>query len=121
MNAQTFQPARSHLDGNEWNALEDPDAYYAVERPTVDLRSPDLAKVTRLRMLGEYAYPYWDISYAHGELHDGTPVTVNMPVDRFRRYSNKSLKGQILDMCKEARVFGKGLGLLDDATYSFVS
>lgn len=96
----------------ETNGLTDTDAYYAVERNAeVDLADPRLARVTRLRLLTDaVGYGYWDVSYVHGVLKDGTPCRVHLPVREFRR---GNLSRQIVEMCREAGVYAKGLGILD--------
>lgn len=79
------------------------------------LSDPELVKIVRLRLLTDPGFPYWDVSYCHGELRDGTPVRVNLPVHQFKR---SNLKGQLIAMAKEAGRFGKGMGLLDDNVIS---
>jgi hypothetical protein len=38
-------------------------------------------KITRLRLLSDPGFPYWDVSYCHGEV-DGEPVVVQLPFDQ---------------------------------------
>jgi hypothetical protein len=81
----------------------------------VDLTDPELKKITRLRLISDAGFPLWDLSYCYGELKDGTPVRVHLPQWQF---SKKNLKGELIAMAKEAKVFAKGLGLLDDSVIS---
>lgn len=84
----------------------------------MQLSDPDLEKITRLRLLGDsdgWAYPYLDVSYCYGKLKDGTHVRVDLPVYHFPK---RGLKRALVEMAKEAGVFAKGLGLLDDNVIS---
>jgi hypothetical protein len=74
-----------------------------------------LARITRLRLVSDPGFPMWDLSYCYGELKDGTPVYVNLPQHQF---SKRNLKGDLIAMCKELKVYAKGLGLLDDSVIS---
>lgn len=76
----------------------------------VDLTDSDLARITRLRLVTDTGFPFFDLSYCYGELKDGTAVRVRLPWHQFsRRYLNRDL----VTMCKEVGVYAKGLGLLD--------
>ena len=104
--------------GNETNGLSTADRarMEAIDYGDVrQLDDPDLVKIVRLRLLTDPGFPYWDVSYCHGELRDGTPVRVNLPVHQFKR---SNLKGEIIAMAKAAGVYAKGMGLLDDAVIS---
>lgn len=95
----------------ETNGIEDHAAYFAVDRSeTVGLNDPRLARITRLRLLTDAGFPYWDLSYCHGRLKDGTEVRVSLPEWQFRK---SNLRGDLLAMCKRAGVYGKGLGIFD--------
>lgn len=95
---------------NETNPLIDPTTYHQTRRTEVDFSDRRIARITRLRLLSDKGYPYWDLSYCHGELHDGTPVRINLPVRQFRK---KLLRAELLQMCRDEGVFGKKLGLFD--------
>lgn len=96
---------------DQTNPLVDPDAYYAVDRSLeVALDDPRLGRITRLRLLTDPGCPFWDLSYCHGELKDGTPVRVRLARSQFSR---RNLKGELLELCREAGVYGKGLGIFD--------
>lgn len=102
---------RTHYGAIETNPIIDPTAYYADGfDETVTLSDPRLARITRLRLLTDAGFPYWDLSYCHGELQDGTRVRVNLPQWQFRK---SNLRGEILEMCKRAGVYGKGIGIFD--------
>lgn len=104
--------ATAYAAAHETGSLVDPTAYHSIDRSlTVDLTDPRLARVTRLRLLTDRDFPYWDLSYCHGVLKDGTEVRVQLPVYQFSK--RKPLKVAIVDMAREAGVYAKGLGLLD--------
>jgi hypothetical protein len=75
------------------------------------LDDPDLARITRLRLLGGDGMPGYDLSYCWGVLKDGTKVRVTLPRYQFR--SGYGLIPDLVRMCKDAGVYGKGLGILD--------
>lgn len=85
----------------------------------VDLCDPALARIVRLRLISDPGFPYWDVSYCYGRLTDGTYVRVNLPWFQFRK--GRPLKMQLVEMCREAHVFGKGLGILDPDVISTLS
>lgn len=72
-------------------------------------------KVSRVRILKEG--PYCDISYIHATLPDGTivPVRLDGPSTGERFFG---LKDEFVRWAKAERVFAKGLGLLDESTWS---
>lgn len=76
----------------------------------VDLGDPTLARIIRLRLVSDPGFPAWDVSYCYGRLTDGTYVRVNLP---WYQFSKRKLKAELIEMCREAQVFGKGLGLFD--------
>ena len=73
-------------------------------------------KITRLRMLSDAEYPYWDISYCHGILN-GEDVNVQLPFRQIpKKWANDPdghNKGFIINMAKHFGVYAKGLGILD--------
>jgi hypothetical protein len=96
----------------ETNGLEDATAYHSTDRKMqVTLDDPRLKTITRLRLLTDPGYPFWDLSYCHGALKDGTEVTVILPWYQFSK--RNGLSREIVTMCKEVGVYGKGLGILD--------
>jgi hypothetical protein len=82
---------------------------------TVDLNDPQLVRVTRLRLVSDPGFPMWDLSYCYGELKGGVPVRVRLP---WHQFSRRYLKRDLVLMCKEAHVYAKGLGLLDESVIS---
>jgi len=82
---------------------------------TVDLTDSRLAKITRLRMVTDPGFPKLDVSYCYGELKDGTPVRVRLPWSQF---SKRNLKGDLIEMARESKVYAKGLGLLNPEVWS---
>lgn len=84
----------------------------------VDLGDPRLARIVRLRVLSDPGFPYWDLSYCYGVLQDGTYVRVQLPRHQFRK---SRLRGELIEMCREAGVYGKGLGILDPDVVSTLS
>lgn len=99
------------------NGIEDVSAWqtFVSEAGTSYLGDPELARITRLRLLTERGYPYFDISYCYGELKDGTSVRLDgMPMHLSRR----NPKGDLIKLAQEAGVFAKGLGLLDEGNWS---
>lgn len=79
--------------------------------PPTDWTDPNLAQITRLRLLGDRDYPYLDISYCHGVLKDGTPVRVKVP---FHLLTKKRWRSQIVEYAKQDGVYAKGLGIFDN-------
>lgn len=53
--------------------------YHAKHRENVAWNSNQLKKITRLRLLSDYGFPFWDVSYCHGITHDDVPVNVILP------------------------------------------
>ncbi len=66
-------------------------------------------RITRLRLLSDPGYPWWDVSYCHGVLADGTTVHVSLPFDRLR----KRYAGQLIEHLNAAGLNGKRLGIWD--------
>lgn len=76
---------------------------------TVDWRTKGLY-VTRLRLLSDPGYPYWDVSYCHGVL-DGKHVDVQLP---FSELPKRGMKAAIIAEAKRDGVYAKGIGILDN-------
>lgn len=103
---------RSKYGAVEMNGLENHAEYFAIDRSeTVTLTDPRLAQITRLRLLTDPGFPFWDVSYCHGRLKDGTEVRVSLPWFQFKKANG--LSREIVAMCKQYGVYAKGLGLLD--------
>lgn len=94
---------------NETNGLNGNQAYHAVDRSlTVDWTEPGL-RITRLRLLTDPGFPLWDVSYCHGKLADGTPVTVSLPFSQLR----KPFAADLIRELNRANLNGKRLGIWD--------
>ena len=103
---------------NETNGLNGSNYHEAVDhsrRYTLAELQAAGGKVSRLRLLTEAGYPWYDISYAHGTLPDGTIVPLHVTTMKLRR---KALKADLIAWAKEEGVYAKGLGLLDAANWS---
>jgi hypothetical protein len=95
----------------------------------VDWTTPGL-KITRLRLLSDPGFPFWDVSYCYGILN-GEPVSVSLPFSQLRkRYTHvrdpisrnlrkldkstaPTLAEQIIMYAKRDGLYAKGLGILD--------
>ena len=71
---------------------------------TVDWTETGL-EITRLRMLSDPGFPFWDISYCHGVL-DGRHVNVRLPFSQLPKYK---MKAALYKEAKETGKFIKGL------------
>jgi len=83
----------------------------------VTLGDPRLERITRLRLLTEPGYPYFDISYVYGVLKDGTHVRISGAPMHLGR---KTIKRDLIAWAKEEKAYAKGLGLLDDSVWSIL-
>lgn len=81
------------------------------------LGDPRLARITRLRLLTEPGYPYYDISYVYGVLKDGTHVRLEGAPAQIGR---RTAKRDLIDWAKEEGAYAKGLGLLDEGVWSIL-
>jgi hypothetical protein len=82
----------------------------AKANATVDWTDARLKRVVRLRLLGDRGYPWWDVSYCYGELHDGTPVPVQLPFSQLPRRGTRSA---IVRYAMADKVHAKDLGVFD--------
>lgn len=57
---------------------------------TVDWATPNL-RVTRLRMVSDPGFPWWDITYCHGYIGD-EPVHVRLPISQLKKFGFKYRK-----------------------------
>ena len=81
------------------------------------LGDPRLERITRLRLLTEPGYPYFDISYVYGVLKDGTHVRIDGAPMHLGR---KTIKRDLIEWAKGEGAYAKGLGLLDDSCWSIL-
>jgi len=77
---------------------------------TVGWTDRDLSRITRLRLLTDPGFPFYDVSYCWGVLHGGTKVEVRLPFDQLPR---KNMRGAIIEAAKRDRVYASGLGVFD--------
>ena len=92
------------------NQLENPREYHGVERTrTVDWTVKGLY-VTRLRLLSDPGFPMWDVSYCHGIIGE-EHVNVSLP---FSQLPKRKAMHAIVEYAREAGVYAKGLGMLDN-------
>lgn len=84
----------------------------------VYLSDPQLAKITRLRLVSDPGFPLWDVSYCYGELKDGRTCRVDLPEHQFPK---RGLSRALVEMCKREKVYAKGLGLLDPENISMLT
>lgn len=82
---------------------------------TLTLGDPDLARITRLRLVTDAGYPVWDISYCYGQTKAGALVRVDLGVYSLSR---RNLKGDLIRAARAAGVNAKAMHLLDDAVIS---
>lgn len=110
----TLQEARMLV--NEVNGLENPKEYGSVDRSVqVDWSDSRLARITRLRLLSDPGLGFWDVSYCHGELKDGTPCRV---IVGFSQLPKRGRMAAIVAAAKRDGVYAKGLGLFDPSVIS---
>jgi len=80
------------------------------EVATLSWKSPQLACITRLRLLSDPGYPAWDVSYCLGRNLLGQKVRVALP---FSELPKGNIKGAILAHARKAKVYAKRLGIFD--------
>jgi hypothetical protein len=84
---------------------------------TVGLGHPDLVEITRLRLLSDAGFPYWDISYCYGllkatdEFPHGVPVRVLLDVYQLPK---RGYRRVLVELAKASGKYAKGIGLLDN-------
>jgi hypothetical protein len=107
---------------DETNKLTDGFAYHnSVSSQRMTLRQLRAAggRITRLRFLTEYIYGYgrfYDVSYIHATLPDGTIVSiVGCPLNFTPAWRVKFV---LVDWAKEEGVYAKAIGLLDESNWS---
>ena len=95
---------------HEANGLVNGPAYHTARAgaETVDWTTPGL-KVTRLRLVSDPGFPFWDVSYCHGVLN-GKDVDVQLP---FGQLPKRGLSRAIVEAAKADGVYARGLGILD--------
>lgn len=102
------------MPNHEPNPEFDPTTYhherFAQEGGIEDVywTTPGL-RVTRLRLLSDPGFPWWDVSYCHGVL-DGRHVRALLPFDQLPK---GGVSGTIVQWGKVDGVYARGLGILD--------
>lgn len=95
----------------ETNPIINPSAYeYPAKDNIVEWNDPTLRRITRLRLVSDWGFHSWDVSYCHGELHDGTIVRIHLP---FYQLDKRNIKSQIIEYAKRDSVYAKGLGIFE--------
>jgi hypothetical protein len=80
-------------------------------------------RVTRLRVVSDRGFPYWDISYCYGVIN-GEHVRVSLPFWQIPKpyapeaETNGYGRGFIVGVARDAGVYAKGLGILDQGVLS---
>jgi hypothetical protein len=78
---------------------------------TVDWSEKGL-QVTRLRLISDLGFPFWDVSYCFGMI-GSEKVKVSLP---FNQLSKFGWKGEIISYAKRQGIYAKGLGILDNVS-----
>lgn len=120
MNANTnnanWNDLTDRRDIGESNGLANASAYHdhVTRRIKEKVRwdDPRLARITRLRLLSDPGFPFWDISYCHGELRNGEPVDVMIPTPT-GQLPKKGMRKHLVELAKRDGVYAKGLGVFD--------
>lgn len=73
------------------------------------LDDPELARITRIRLLSDPGYPFWDVSYVHGEDREGRKVRVTVDWFQIKRGPGLTkrlvaLLGDRRDLCRVSDV-----------------
>lgn len=78
--------------------------------PVLSWDSPELARITRLRLVSDPGFPMWDVSYCHGETVDGRKCRVTLP---FIQLPKGGINATIIREARRDGVYAKGLGVFD--------
>lgn len=70
----------------------------------------ELKNIERLRMVSDYGFPMWDVTYCYGRNQQGEKVKVALP---FSQLNRRKWKSEIIEWAKRDNVYAKGLGLFD--------
>ena len=92
---------------NETNQITDE---MLETRKSIDYGSPvfwdtDGLYISRLRLLSDPGFPFWDVSYCYGEL-DGCPVLVALP---FSQLPKRGMRKALYSQAKASGKFIRGL------------
>lgn len=108
---------RNKYGAIELNGLENPQAEInkVDYSQNVWLDDPNLVRIIRIRLISDPGFPFWDMSYAWGEMKDGSRVNVKFSTNQFAK---RNLKGDLIAEAKRMGRFAKGMGMLDDGIIS---
>jgi hypothetical protein len=107
---------RSTYGAVETNSLTEGQREFQMSATeVVDLSSKRLERITRLRLVTDRDFPFWDLSYCYGITTDGKAVRVRLQTWQF---SKADLNGDLIRMCKAAGRYGKALGIFDPEVVS---
>ena len=101
----------------ETNGLLDGHTYHSEFTANIKRQVPWTAeglKITRLRLLSDIGFPFWDVSYCHGVIN-GEPVEVMLPFDQLPK---KNRNRAIVKYAIKNGVYAKGLGILSPLVQS---
>lgn len=102
--------SKARYGARETNPISGPDYHHqrhANGQPRLVKWTEPGLKITRLRLLSDPGFPYWDVSYCHGYLR-GEPVNVQLP---FSQLTKTKLYSEIIDAARRDGVFAKRLGI----------
>jgi len=86
--------------------------YHNIDRSiTIGWDDSRLGRITRLRLISDFGYPFWDVSYCHGELKDGTPCRIRLPFSELPK--GRALRATIIEAARRDGIYAKGLGIFD--------
>jgi hypothetical protein len=103
------------MEINNIREFGDPEPYHRSTK-TLRWNNPELAEVTRLRLISDPGYPNWDVSYCWGRTRTGQPCRVTLP---FSQLPKRGWKGEIVAYARREGVYAYGLGILDQDVVSF--
>lgn len=86
---------------------------------TVRLADEKLVKILRLRLVGDFVSPFWDVSYCYGLMADGSKVRVDLGDDRIRKGKRgEPSMAHLVQLAQAAGRHARGMGLLDSNVIS---
>lgn len=101
----------------ELNGLADASSYHENVTFKIEKQVPWNTRglrVTRLRLLSDPGFPFWEVSYCHGVLN-GEPVSVILP---FCELPKRGRNRAIVNYAKKDKVYAHGLGILSPLVQS---
>ena len=101
----------------ETNGLLDGHKYHSEFTQQIQRQVPWTAqglKITRLRLLSDPGFPFWDVSYCHGVIN-GEPVEVMLPFDQLPK---RGMNRTIVQYAIKDGIYAKGFGILSPLVVS---